>query len=166
MCNCFQNKSPTYTYLQWIGILGMLSELHQVISMGASPTGSPRWGHCLQRQLACEGLYGLKKVDGKFSVKPILLLVLKTLSIRFNYLGYTFALIRPKLTWKYILICLFKWFYKMVHWRLLLIKYWPLLLVFIWEVAHCVLDVSSECVTQCTANCEVTGHYVFHKLTC
>ena len=23
---------------------------------GASPTGSPRWGNCLQRQLACKGL--------------------------------------------------------------------------------------------------------------
>ena len=42
-------------HLQWIGKLGIATEPRHVI--GASPTGSHRWSHCLQRHLACEGLY-------------------------------------------------------------------------------------------------------------
>ena len=48
MCNCFQNKSPTFIFaVDW-------DTCH--VNRDA-PIGSPRWGHCLQRQLAYEGLY-------------------------------------------------------------------------------------------------------------
>ena len=56
MCNWFQNNSPTNTFAvdwdtwhcNWAG---------QCYFDGASPTGSSRWCYCLQRHLACEGLY-------------------------------------------------------------------------------------------------------------
>ena len=56
MCNWFQNKSPIHTFaVDW-------ETWHCNWAMpcyfnGASPTGSPRWGHCLRQHLACEGLY-------------------------------------------------------------------------------------------------------------
>ena len=57
MCNWFQNKSPTHTFAvdcetwhcKWAA---------PCYFNGASPTGSLRWGYCLQWHLACEGLYG------------------------------------------------------------------------------------------------------------
>ena len=58
MCNWFQNKSPAHTFAvdweTWHCNWAVPSYFN-----GASPTGSPRWGHCLQRHLACEGLYNL-----------------------------------------------------------------------------------------------------------
>ena len=56
MCNWFQNKSPTHTFAvdyetwhcKWAA---------PCYFNGASPTGSLRWGYCLQWHLACEGLY-------------------------------------------------------------------------------------------------------------
>ena len=58
MCNWFQNKSPTHIFAvdcdtrhgNWAA---------PCYFNGASPTGSARWGYCLQRHLACEGLYML-----------------------------------------------------------------------------------------------------------
>ena len=57
MWNWFQNKSPTHTFAvdcetwhcKWAA---------PCYFNGASPTGSLRWGYCLQWHLACEGLYG------------------------------------------------------------------------------------------------------------
>ena len=58
MCNWFQNKSPTHTFAvyweTWHCNWAALCYFN-----GASPTGSVRWGHCMQRHLACEGLYWL-----------------------------------------------------------------------------------------------------------
>ena len=53
MCNRFQNKSPTRIFApDW--------DISSCFFNGASPTGSPRWGHRLQRRLlACERLYGI-----------------------------------------------------------------------------------------------------------
>ena len=56
MCNWFQNKSPTHTFaVDWDTWHGNLAA--PCYFNGASPTGSARWGYCLQRHLACEGLY-------------------------------------------------------------------------------------------------------------
>ena len=59
MCNWFQNKSPTHTFAvdcetwrcKWAA---------PCYFNGASPTGSLRWGYCLQWHLACEGLYFIR----------------------------------------------------------------------------------------------------------
>ena len=57
MCNWFQNKSPTHTFaVDWDTWHGNWAA--PCYFNGASPTGSARWGYCLQRHLACEGLYG------------------------------------------------------------------------------------------------------------
>ena len=56
MCNWFKNKSPTHTFAvdcetwhcKWAA---------PCYFNGALPTGSLRWGYCLQWHLACEGLY-------------------------------------------------------------------------------------------------------------
>ena len=56
MCNWFTNKSPTHTFAvdcetwhcKWAA---------PCYFNGALPTGSLRWGYCLQWHLACEGLY-------------------------------------------------------------------------------------------------------------
>ena len=56
MCNWFQNKSPTHTFaVDWDTRHGNWAA--PCYFNGASPTGSARWGYCLQRHLACEGLY-------------------------------------------------------------------------------------------------------------
>ena len=56
MCNWFQNKSPTHTFaVDWDTWHGNWAA--PCYFNGASPTGSARWGYCLQRHLACEGLY-------------------------------------------------------------------------------------------------------------
>ena len=56
MCNWFQNKSPTHTFaVDWDTWHGNWAA--PCYFNGASPTGSARWGNCLQRHLACEGLY-------------------------------------------------------------------------------------------------------------
>ena len=58
MCNWFQNKSPTHTFaVDWDTRHGNWAA--PCYFNGASPTGSARWGYCLQRHLACEGLYQL-----------------------------------------------------------------------------------------------------------
>ena len=58
MCNWFQNKSPTHTFaVDWDTRHGNWAA--PCYFNGASPTGSARWGYCLQRHLACEGLYGV-----------------------------------------------------------------------------------------------------------
>ena len=53
VCNWFQNKSPTRIFApDW--------DISSSCFNGASPTGSPQWGHRLQRRLlACERLYGI-----------------------------------------------------------------------------------------------------------
>ena len=56
MCNWFKKKSPTHTFAvdcetwhcKWAA---------PCYFNGALPTGSLRWGYCLQWHLACEGLY-------------------------------------------------------------------------------------------------------------
>ena len=79
MCNWFRNKSPTHTFVEdWE--TRHCNWAAPCYFNGASPTGSSRWGHCLQRHLACEGLYAwvfirtmhgnLKKVP-KFSPSHI-----------------------------------------------------------------------------------------------
>ena len=56
MCNWFQNKSPTHTFaVDWDTWHG--NWVAPCYFNGASPTGSHRWDNCLQRHLACEGLY-------------------------------------------------------------------------------------------------------------
>ena len=58
MCNWFQNKSPTHTFaVDWDTWHGNWAA--PCYFNGASPTGSARWGYCLQRHLACEGLYSM-----------------------------------------------------------------------------------------------------------
>ena len=58
MCNWFQNKSATHTFaVDWE--TWHCKWAAPCYFNGASPTGSARWGHCLQRHLACEGLYSL-----------------------------------------------------------------------------------------------------------
>ena len=57
MCNWFQNKSPTHTFaVDWDTWHG--NWVAPCYFNGAAPTGSHRWDNCLQRHLACEGLYG------------------------------------------------------------------------------------------------------------
>ena len=59
MCNWFQNKSPTHTFaVDWDTWHGNWAA--PCYFNGASPTGSARWGYCLQRHLACEGLYFIR----------------------------------------------------------------------------------------------------------
>ena len=59
MCNWFQNKSPTHTFaVDWDTWHGNWAA--PCYFNGALPTGSARWGYCLQRHLACEGLYFLR----------------------------------------------------------------------------------------------------------
>ena len=59
MCNWFQNKSPTHTFaVDWDTWHGNWAA--PCYFNGASPTGSARWGYCLQRHLACEGLYSAR----------------------------------------------------------------------------------------------------------
>ena len=56
MCNWFQNKSPTHTFaVDWES--WHCNWAAPCYFNGASPTRSSQWGHCLQRHLACEGLY-------------------------------------------------------------------------------------------------------------
>ena len=56
MCNWFQNKSPTHTFaVDWDTRHGNWAA--PCYFNGASPTGSARWGYCLERHLACKGLY-------------------------------------------------------------------------------------------------------------
>ena len=59
MCNWFQSKSPTHTFAvgwdTWHGNWAAPCYFN-----GASPTGSPQWGNCLLRHLACDGLYTLR----------------------------------------------------------------------------------------------------------
>ena len=52
----FKTNHPPI-HLQWIGILWHGNWAAPCYFNGASPTGSARWGYCLQRHLACEGLY-------------------------------------------------------------------------------------------------------------
>ena len=60
MCNWFQNKSPTHTFaVDWE--TWHCNWAAPCYFNGASPTGSSRWGYCLQRHLVCEGLYGLQQ---------------------------------------------------------------------------------------------------------
>ena len=69
MCNWFQNKSTTQTFavdwdtwhVNWVALCYF---------NGASPTESPRWGHGLQGQLVCEGLYGDFHVKDKTVARP------------------------------------------------------------------------------------------------
>ena len=56
MCNWFQNKSPSHTFaVDWDTWHGNWAA--PCYFNGALPTGSARWDNCLQRHLACEGLY-------------------------------------------------------------------------------------------------------------
>ena len=56
MCNWFQNKSPTHTFaVDWDTWHGNWAA--PCYFNGALPTGSAWWDNCLQRHLACEGLY-------------------------------------------------------------------------------------------------------------
>ena len=60
MCNWFQNKSPTHTFaVDWE--TWHCNWAAPCYFNGASPTGSVRWCHCLQRHLACEGLYRVER---------------------------------------------------------------------------------------------------------
>ena len=52
MCNWFQNKSRIHTF----AVVWDTWHVNCYFN-GASPTGSPRWSHYLQRQLACEWLH-------------------------------------------------------------------------------------------------------------
>ena len=49
------NHPPTTSAMDWDAWYGNWAA--PCYFNEASPTGSPRWGHCLQRHLACEGLY-------------------------------------------------------------------------------------------------------------
>ena len=64
MCNWFQNKSPTHTFaVDWDTWHG--NWVAPCYFNGAAPTGSHRWDNCLQRHLACEGLYTEHKICRK-----------------------------------------------------------------------------------------------------
>ena len=62
MCNWFQNKSPTHTFaVDWDTWHGNWAA--PCYFNGALPTGSARWDNCLQRHLACEGLYRVQSTS-------------------------------------------------------------------------------------------------------
>ena len=61
-----------HVQFEWLHLLYPANEagIPSKFSSITSPTGSPRWGHCLQQHLACEGLYTLPKSCTKPSKSP------------------------------------------------------------------------------------------------
>ena len=89
MCNWFQNKSPTHTFaVDWDTWHG--NWVAPCYFNGAAPTGSHRWDNCLQRHLACEGLYDTSRhIGDKNWIQQVLVGLLSSFPINYTCYHYT-----------------------------------------------------------------------------